>query len=379
MTVVAPFFKSGPKSGSGASPAGSKESAKGQPDRRSGAGQKFAPAPSQPAMDPDDVLDLAADPRASAPASRGPIARRAEERSRVVASPRQAAPVTPAPPARVVTQSPPVVRVQPAPTVRVVTQSPPIVHEPPRQRSREGTVFGSAESLSGTILSDTHTKVSEPLLPRLLDGVTEKLKELGSAASKVFPKSSQVRLGIVGVAILLVGVTLKIAFSHPVMTLRVNANHPFRAAQIIVWVDQEQVLNDVMTGGSGLRKRVYPYQFFLGSYTRSMTVPAGPHLIQVRVAATDEGFDLSRTLNTKLKKDSTLVLQVSCGPRSMAISTVDLKAAGKFRKAAQQVEASVWFDRYASPVFFSLGGSAMSAAVAFFIQEILKRARTKAS
>ena len=109
------------------------------------------------------------------------------------------------------------------------------------------------------------------------------------------------------------------------------------------------------------------------------SVPAGPHLIQVRVAATDEGFDLSRTLNTKLKKDSTLVLQVSCGPRSMAISTGDLKAAGKLRKAAQQVEASVWFDRYASPVFFSLGGSAMSAAVAFFIQEILKRARTKAS
>src|SRR5207248_3970571 len=122
-------FKSGPKAGSGASPAGSKELTKGQPDRRSGAGQKLAPGASQPGMDPDDVLDLAADPRASA--KRGPISQRAAERSRVVA---QSPPAIQEPPTRKFNET--------ADRSRVVTQSPPIAHEPPTRGSREGTVFG---------------------------------------------------------------------------------------------------------------------------------------------------------------------------------------------------------------------------------------------
>ena len=363
MTDVAPFFKSGPKSGSGASPTGSEEPGKGQP--RAGSGQTLGSGSADTGIDPEDVLGLAADPRASV-APRGPISRRAAERVRVATPP----PPVEAPLAPKFSPA----RVEPS---RVVTQSPPIIREQVTRRANEGTVFGSAESLSGTILADTHTRLSEPLWPRILDVLAEHSNNLGAVARKLVPRSSQLRLGLVGAAILVLGITLKIAFSHPVATLRINANYPFRAAQVIVWVDQEEALNDVMTGGSGIRHRAYPYQSFLGGYTRPLTVPAGPHVIRVRVAATDEGFDQVRTLNLKLKKDSDITLQISCGARSMAVATVDLKAIGKLRKSAQRVEASVWFEHYASPVFFSLGGSAMSAAVAFFIQEILKRARTK--
>jgi hypothetical protein len=135
-----------------------------------------------------------------------------------------------------------------------------------------------------------------------------------------------------------------------------------------IWVDDDVVATGTLTGSMHRRFGVGSSSM-KGNWTRDVHVPAGVHTVRVRVAD-NSGFDQTRSITINLANDSKTSLQVAANARSLALSS-NAKAELAPRSGTETASVS----KYGTPLLLSVGSTAVSATIAFFITELLKKVR----
>lgn len=92
-------------------------------------------------------------------------------------------------------------------------------------------------------------------------------------------------------------------------TVQVALEHSFDQAQVTVWVGDHQVLADTIRGE---KKRVLMFQRTHGTFMNKVSVPAGSHLVRIRIQSPADSFDASQSVNGDFAKAKDYVLHARC-------------------------------------------------------------------
>ena len=177
------------------------------------------------------------------------------------------------------------------------------------------------------------------------------------------------RLGLgTGFVLLGFGLVMALQTHRSVANLHFTCAHGFRAAQLAIYVDDAQVLTANLTGADHRRFGVLKSTGIRGSFARDLRVDPGPHIVKVRIISgnTDQtrmvatGFAVGSTTTVLVKASAQQMSMVANAPRNAPL-TPPIESSGLMRLA--------------TPLFMSIGGSAISATIGFFIQETLRKAK----
>jgi len=102
-------------------------------------------------------------------------------------------------------------------------------------------------------------------------------------------------------------------------TLDIRSSHAFRSADLSIWVDGKLAHQGKLTG---VVKKSWFRSTVRGSFSESLTVPAGKHVVRVRVRSAGEGYDQSREITADMAEDQAhrLVLGFSEKGRTLRLS-----------------------------------------------------------
>ncbi len=97
-------------------------------------------------------------------------------------------------------------------------------------------------------------------------------------------------------------------------TLHIKCQHNFRAAELSVWVDDDLAYNGGLTGA--VKKRLGVFETVQGSFSETVRVAAGKHVVRVRVSSPDEGYEQTKEIEGELILGSRRTLEISFAGRS---------------------------------------------------------------
>jgi eukaryotic-like serine/threonine-protein kinase len=110
-------------------------------------------------------------------------------------------------------------------------------------------------------------------------------------------------------------------------SVQLALDHSFDDAEVTVWVGDRQVLSEFVHGE---KKRVLMFQRTHGDYMSKLQVPAGQHLVRVRVQSAKDAFDQSQSVAANFAAAATYVLNTHCDKKHKEIK-LDLAAASMQR------------------------------------------------
>ncbi len=130
--------------------------------------------------------------------------------------------------------------------------------------------------------------------------------------AKRLPRELQIAI-VIGIVFL---VFFAFRTSEPVQaaSLHIKCLHGFRAAELSVWVDDDLAYTRTLTGG--VKKRLGVFETVQGSFSETIRVPAGRHVVRVRVSSPDEGYDQTKEIDGELVQDGRRTLDISFAGRS---------------------------------------------------------------
>lgn len=155
-------------------------------------------------------------------------------------------------------------------------------------------------------------------------------------------------------------------------TLKLVCRHGFRSADITVSVDGDVVHEETMAGA--VKKMFGVLERTGGSYTRTIPVGSGRHVVEVRLKA--PGYDHTRTIEGEFHPGKESVLSVDSA-RDLTLAWRG--AAGGAVRAGSVGEAGgspVW-SRYAGSILLTMCGSVISAVIGFLVQESLRNRKAR--
>lgn len=130
------------------------------------------------------------------------------------------------------------------------------------------------------------------------------------------PRGVQLGVGI-GILLLLLLAVLMGGTARQA-TLQVNVQHSFRQAELSVWVGDDLLYMGKLEGV--VKKRLKILEDVEGSFSETVQVPAGNHIVRVRVRSPSEGFDQTKEIRGEFIQDGQKVLQISFGWRNNNLS-----------------------------------------------------------
>ena len=168
------------------------------------------------------------------------------------------------------------------------------------------------------------------------------------------------------VAIVLLAISASL--SLPAATLRLVCRHDFRSADITVSIDGEVLHTSAVTGAS--RKRFGVFERTEGSYSTTLAVSSGRHVVEVRLRA--PGYDRTRSIQGDFSRGKESTLSID--------SARDLSLAWRATDGASAVEpgtpSSSWL-KYASSILFTIFGSIISASIGVLVQDFLRSRKAR--
>jgi hypothetical protein len=155
--------------------------------------------------------------------------------------------------------------------------------------------------------------------------------------------------------------------------VRIICAHPFRAAQIIVWIDEKEVANDVMmssTVADEAQPRRHSSLLRRADSTWLATLPLarGPHNVRVRVASTEEPFDRTRSVEAELAPGRTTPVEIACNRGTMLAFAAPPQDPNARPDWSFSVWRSAWFAHYSSPAMLGLAALAIACAVVLLMR-----------
>lgn len=169
------------------------------------------------------------------------------------------------------------------------------------------------------------------------------------------------RLAVLTGSLVLVGFFIHSAWSSGVSTLQVVCRHNFRAADVSVRVDGDLAFSEQISGAA--KKRLGLFEQVEGNFSKSVSLPSGEHIVEVRLKSADDGFDQTKSSRVNLSRGEVATLQVSTSRSSMSLAY-----------QGPEVSSAGWshISSSALSLLVTLMGSIASAGVGFFVQEFLK-------
>lgn len=188
-----------------------------------------------------------------------------------------------------------------------------------------------------------------------------------SNAVSVLSPTARFALGLAFLAAVLLGISALL--SLPSATLKLVCRHDFRSADITVSIDGEIVHTDTVTGA--VRKRFGVLEKTEGTYTRTLPVGSGRHLVEVRLRA--PGYDHTRSIPGDFSRGKESTLSVDSG-RDLSLSW---RGAGGGASAAEPAASSSSWFKYAGSVLMTIFGSIVSASIGVLVQDFLRARKAR--
>jgi hypothetical protein len=178
-----------------------------------------------------------------------------------------------------------------------------------------------------------------------------------NAARRLSPKARlALSLGFLAAILLCVSAYL----SLPSATLRLACRHDFRSADLTVWIDGSIVLNETMTGAV---KKVWGLlEKTEGTYSRTLPVTSGKHVVQVRIRGT--GYDRTRSIQADFARGKESILGIDSGR--------DLLLAWRTPVAGTEPAGGTSVFRYAGSILLTIFGSVVSASIGVLVQDFIR-------
>jgi serine/threonine protein kinase len=92
-------------------------------------------------------------------------------------------------------------------------------------------------------------------------------------------------------------------------TIQLALEHAFEEANVTVWIGDKQALSQTLRGE---KKRMLMFQRTHGTFIDKLPVPAGQHLVRVRIQSPGESFDATQSVNGDFAKSAQYVLHARC-------------------------------------------------------------------
>ena len=161
-------------------------------------------------------------------------------------------------------------------------------------------------------------------------------------------------------------------FAAASATLTIAGHHSFRRAEVSIWIDGDLKSTYNVTGSA--KKKFGLLQKVDGSFSRSLRVGAGDHIVKVRFRSLTDNSELTRQCSVSLaaRTESTIYINADRGLLSLSF-------AGSPSRVPESPEPSNGYARMLQSVLMAVAGSALSATVGFVVQDFLKSRKAAAS
>ncbi len=151
--------------------------------------------------------------------------------------------------------------------------------------------------------------------------------------------------------------------------LRVTGHHGFRNLGVTVSVDRKPAFTDQVAGTA--KKRLGLLSKVEGSFSKTLSLEPGDHVVQVRLVSAGDHFDQTRQCVVTVTPGQESTLLVSASRNGMSL---------QFQGGRPELPAPSPVTEYAGyfqSILLTMGGSALSAAIGFMVQDFLKSRKTE--
>jgi hypothetical protein len=148
-------------------------------------------------------------------------------------------------------------------------------------------------------------------------------------------------------------------------TLNLICRHNFRTVDLSVSIDGKLILTDEISGSSLKRFGVFGKRLE-GTFSKSLSVPSGFHVVDLHLKSLADGFDQTRRCGLTLPagKDATLVISTQRGGLLLMPSITPRRDVGfKYSDSLRSI-------------LITAIGSVVSASITFVVQEFLRSRKT---
>jgi len=206
-------------------------------------------------------------------------------------------------------------------------------------------------------MSETPVPVSGP--PTLAHGVN--LASIFRRGIEWIPPRA--RLAVCLGATVLVGLAIYSYLAGDSGTLNVTFHHNLQMADLSVSIDGRPTFSDQVPGTVKKRFGILDKKVE-GTLSRTLAVPLGTHVVQVRVRSSSERFDQTRQISVNLAsgKESTVAITAQRDDLSLSYRGRPVAAV----KEETQIPGPL------RSILVTVMGSVVSASIGFLVQEFLK-------
>ena len=172
------------------------------------------------------------------------------------------------------------------------------------------------------------------------------------------------RLAVLAGSVVLIGLALYTSLSSGSATLHLVCRHDLRNADLSVFVDGQLSYTDQISGSMKRRFGIFGTQVE-GTFSKSLAIPSGEHIVQVQLKSAEEGFDQTKScrVNVLRGKEATLLITTQRSRMSLVYQGPPV--------APAEDAASDLFETMSS-ILVTVIGSAVSAGIGFIVQECLR-------
>ncbi len=207
-------------------------------------------------------------------------------------------------------------------------------------------------------MNETPTRKPEP--PRTSAPAGPIIATFNRVVLLIPPKA---RLAVLTGLLVLVGLAVYTSLVGGSATLNLICRHDLRSADISVSIDGRTTYTDHISASP---KKLFAILGKRGeTFSKSLTVPSGEHVVQVHLSSATDGFDQTKQRELNLLPGNETTLRIDAQRNGMSLAypgpvTAPTKNLG-----------SAFPDSLRS-ILVTLLGSAVSAAIGFVVQEFLR-------
>jgi hypothetical protein len=173
---------------------------------------------------------------------------------------------------------------------------------------------------------------------------------------------------LVGMMVLL-GVATWYWFARSSATLTIAGHHGFKRAEISIWVDGELKTTSEISGS--IKKKLGVFQKTEGTFSKSVRVAPGDHTVKVRFRSLTDTYDVGRQVQVSVQSGTESTVYVNADR-----SIFSLSFAGPSPKPRSDPEPTSGYAKTLQSILMAVGGSVVSAAVGFVVQDFLRSRKT---
>jgi hypothetical protein len=208
------------------------------------------------------------------------------------------------------------------------------------------------------------------LLGSSANGIWAWVSACVSAVTGQFRKiPRKLRIGAAVATVLLVGVGIFFWQTAASAKLRITCQHTFRSAALSVLVDDNPVYTGTVGGLAKKRLGVFKSNP-QNTFSKTVAVRPGKHTVQVRLVSATDNYDQTKSQTVTFSDNKENSLTVSGGRRGLY-----MLAQGGFTPPAETPVGP--YQKYTSPILFSILGSGLSATISFLVQEFLRSQKAR--